>query len=136
MRFCIPVLAFSFALHAQIGGVGQPTGQNPAGAQTPLAASPSEDLCAIQGQVLNSVTGEPLKKANLNLQRTDMTPDMMSVPTSYSTSTDASGKFGMLMTSADRARPSAALPVLPRPAPAMAAARLGLRKRSTGAGKR
>ena len=95
MHLWIPLLAFSFALRSQVIGVGQPAGQNPAGAQTPPAATPSEELCAIQGQVLNAVTGEPLKKANLNLQRTDMTPDVISLPTSYSTSSDASGKFAM-----------------------------------------
>lgn len=45
--------------------------------------------------MFNEVTGEPLKKANLSLQRTDLTPDIMSLPTSYGTSTDASGKFAM-----------------------------------------
>jgi hypothetical protein len=95
MRFSIPLVALSFALYAQIGGVGQLAGQNPGSAQTPPAATPLEDLCTIQGQVLNAITGEPLKKASLNLQRIDMTRDMVSVPANYTTSTDASGKFGM-----------------------------------------
>ena len=65
MRFSIPLVALSFALYAQIGGVGQLAGQNPGSAQTPPAATPLEDLCTIQGQVLNAITGEPLKKASL-----------------------------------------------------------------------
>jgi hypothetical protein len=97
MRLCVSLLIFFFELAAQVGGVGQPPPQNPAAGQTAPAAHPSapEDLCTIQGQVLNAVTGEPLNKANLNLQRTDLTPDVMSMPVSYSTSTDASGKFAM-----------------------------------------
>src|SRR5260370_31425308 len=97
MRLCALLLVFPFTLAAQIGGVGQIPDQNLANGQAAPAATRSapEELCAIQGQVLNTATGEPLKKANLNLQRTDMTPDMMSMPTSYSTSTDASGKFAM-----------------------------------------
>ena len=55
MRFWIPLLVFSFALQAQTGVTVQPVGQNAAGAQTGTAA-PSEDLCAIQGQVFNSAT--------------------------------------------------------------------------------
>ena len=97
MRLCALLLVFPFTLAAQIGGGGQIPNQTRVGGQATPAATRSapEDLCTIQGQVLNVSTGEPLKKANLNLQRADMAPDMMSMPTSYSTSTDASGKFAM-----------------------------------------
>jgi protocatechuate 3,4-dioxygenase beta subunit len=95
MRLWISLLAFSAALHAQVVGTLQPAGQNPGAARAAAAPTPPEDLCTIQGQVFNSVTGEPLKKATLNLQRSDMAPDMMSMPPTYSTSTDASGKFAM-----------------------------------------
>src|SRR5205823_5422160 len=97
MRLCPLLLVFPFTLAAQIGGGGQIPNQTRVGGQATPAATRSapEDLCTIQGQVLNVSTGEPLKKANLNLQRADMAPDMMSMPTSYSTSTDASGKFAM-----------------------------------------
>jgi len=96
MRLWIFTIALSFALHAQTGVIiSQPFGPDSNPAPKPATPVPPEDLCTVQGQVVNTVTGEPLKKANLNLQRTDMTPSMMSVPTSYSTSTDASGKFAM-----------------------------------------
>src|ERR1017187_575743 len=97
MRHCALLLVFPFTLAAQTGGAGQIPDHNRADGQAAPSAtrSAAEDLCAIQGQVLNNATGEPLKKASLNLQRTDMTPDMMSMPTTYSTATDASGKFAM-----------------------------------------
>jgi hypothetical protein len=95
MRFGIPLLAFSLVLRAQIGGVNQTPGQNQPGAQSSAAVTLQEDLCSIQVQVLNGTTSEPLKKANLNLQRIDTPPDMLSMPVSYSTSSDPSGKFAM-----------------------------------------
>src|ERR1051326_5557122 len=95
MRLWVPLLASSLALHAQVIGIGQVQSQNPASAQLPTAASRPEDLCAIQGQVFNAFTGEPLKKAHLLLQRTDTTPDMMSMPATYTTSSDPSGNFAM-----------------------------------------
>jgi hypothetical protein len=66
------------------------TGQVPA-----RPPSAPDDLCTIQGQVFNAATGDPVKKANLNLQRTDMTTEYNSMPVSYTTVTDASGKFAM-----------------------------------------
>src|SRR5438445_911017 len=97
MRLWALLLVFPYALAAQLAGPGQLPRQNSTAAQTAPTAAPSapEDLCTIQGQVFNAATGEPLKKASLNLQRTDVTPDMMSLPTNYSTATDASGKFAM-----------------------------------------
>ncbi len=97
MRLYVSLLVFSFEIAAQVGGGGRTPSPTPTDGQPVAAANPSapEDLCAIEGQVLNAITGEPVKKANLNLQRTDLTPDIMSMPTSYSTSTDASGKFAM-----------------------------------------
>jgi len=95
MRLGISLLALCFAPRAQIGGAGQPPAQTTGNVQNAPAATPAQDLCTIQGQVFNAATGEPLKKATLNLQRTDLTPDMMSMPATYSTTSDASGKFGM-----------------------------------------
>src|SRR6516165_8631689 len=91
------LLIFPFTLAAQIGAGGQLPNQNRTEGQpvAPATRSGTEEPCAIEGKVFNTVTGEPLKKTNLNLQRADMTPDLMSMPTSYSTSTDASGKFAM-----------------------------------------
>jgi len=106
MRLFVSVFVFCFEIAGQNGGVGKPASPSPSAGQPATTASPSapEDLCTIQGQVMNAATGEPVKKANLSLQRTDLTPDVMSMPTSYSTSTDASGKFAMKDTEAGKYR--------------------------------
>jgi protocatechuate 3,4-dioxygenase beta subunit len=72
------------------GGVGAaPPPQNTA------PPTPTEDLCAIEGQVLNAVSGEPIKKASLSLMRTDISPGEAMFPNSYGTTSDAQGKFAM-----------------------------------------
>jgi len=98
MRACFCLVLLSMTAAAQVGGNGGPVpNQNSPGTRASRPATPSapEDLCTVQGQVMNAATGEPLKKANLTLQRTDATPDMMSMPVSYSTTSDAAGKFAM-----------------------------------------
>lgn len=103
MRVSVSLLLIIAGLRAQTGVIGPSPTRGPSAPQNqsapPNAATPSpsvpDDLCTIQGQVFDAVTGEPLKKANLSLQRTDLTPDIMSLPTSYSTSADAAGKFAM-----------------------------------------
>jgi hypothetical protein len=57
--------------------------------------TPTEDLCAIEGQVLNAVSGEPLKKASLSLVRADISPGEAMLPNSYGTTSDAQGRFAM-----------------------------------------
>ena len=52
------------------------------------------EVSAIEGRVLNGVSGEPLGKASLILRRADMSPNLHS-PTSYTASTDESGRFVM-----------------------------------------
>lgn len=62
-------------LLGQISGSGQP---QPARPNPPAAAEPEpvkpEERCTIEGTVLNSVTGEPLKRADLMLRRADPAP--------------------------------------------------------------
>jgi uncharacterized protein (DUF2141 family) len=69
----------------------------PAGPPRPTGPSPAEikpeDLCVIEGKVANAATGEPVKKAILTIRRAEITPG--SYPTSYTTTTDDAGKFGM-----------------------------------------
>ncbi len=45
-----------------------------------------EDLCSIEGQVFDSATGGPLRKATLILRRMDLAP-----ADNYSTVSDAAG---------------------------------------------
>ena len=59
------------------------------------ATVPPDHLCAIRGQVFSAANGEPLRQANLTLQRTDPGSDYPSLPATYGTATDASGKFAI-----------------------------------------
>jgi len=64
----------------------------------PLVAQPPlkpEDLCRLEGRVLNAATGTPLSKATLTLMRNDAGAGMTSPPTNFTTSTDAEGRFAM-----------------------------------------
>jgi hypothetical protein len=69
-------------------------------AQAPInpPAAPStkpEDLCVLSGQVLNGVTGEPLRRASIVLMRADPIPGDSGPPLTYSTSSNAGGQFAM-----------------------------------------
>lgn len=95
-RFAL-LLLLPAALAAQtsitMGGRGGVEGAPPP--QRTAPPTPTEDLCAIEGQVLNAVSGEPLKKASLALMRTDISPGEAMLPNSYGTTSDAQGKFAM-----------------------------------------
>jgi hypothetical protein len=52
-----------------------------------------EDLCAMSGRVVNSVTGEPLRRATIILMRADPTPG--EPPLAYTTSSNPEGQFAM-----------------------------------------
>src|SRR6266702_2936384 len=54
----------------------------------------SAQSSAIEGHVVNAVTGEPLRKVDLILRRADVSPNAHS-PASYTTSTYESGRFVM-----------------------------------------
>lgn len=55
-----------------------------------------EDKCSLEGKVLHVASGEPVKKADVMLRRADRNPGTEgAAPTTYSTSTDAGGKFAM-----------------------------------------
>jgi len=94
MKICVSIFVAT-ALCAQ---QSQPSQQSPQAQQTPQTqpnpARP-EDLCGMEGQVTNVATGAPVKKADLLLQRVDLNTNTASVQTSYTTATDAGGKFAM-----------------------------------------
>ena len=79
------------------GGLGSPGRTNPGATQQPVPPQPTnpEDLCAVEGQVVNSVTGEPIRRASILLMRTDPVPGQTGPPTSYSTQSNSAGQFAM-----------------------------------------
>jgi Carboxypeptidase regulatory-like domain len=77
---------------------GPPRGSVRQREQSQPAPTKPEDLSAMEGQVVNAVTGEPLGKAALTLRRADSPPGppgMGGPARSYSASSDASGKFSI-----------------------------------------
>jgi hypothetical protein len=62
-------------------------------ATTPAPTNP-DDLCAIEGQAINAQTGEGVRNAIIILTRTDA-GSSNNRPSSYTTKSDADGKFGM-----------------------------------------
>lgn len=92
MRSLAIGIVFPAMLLGQISGSGQP---QPARPNPPAAAEPEpvkpEERCTIEGTVLNSVTGEPLKKADLMLRRADPGPNGFGL--SYAGVSDAAGHF-------------------------------------------
>jgi protocatechuate 3,4-dioxygenase beta subunit len=80
---------------AQTGAVGVPNTNNPAAAhQAAPKETPPEDLCSLEGEVVNNITGDPIRKATLTLSP-EVGPNATAPPTSYTTATDATGKFAM-----------------------------------------
>lgn len=70
----------------------------------------SRPKCTVEGQVVNAASGAPLKRANLRLQPVIEGKDIRATRTTYTSSTDAEGKFvlqdvnpGTYMLRADRA---------------------------------
>src|SRR5260370_19948836 len=95
MRFHILGLALPLALVGQQNTNTPSLSQGGAPPPVQVAETKPEDRCGIEGQILNSATGEPVKKANLVLRRADWTPSAGSFPPSYTTASDASDKFSM-----------------------------------------
>jgi hypothetical protein len=54
-----------------------------------------EDRCRLEGKVVSAATGEPVRKATILLRRTDLNPAGGVMPTTYTTTSDAGGKFAM-----------------------------------------
>jgi|SRR5579871_275641 len=86
---CIPLAAQG---GVGVAGVGIPGQGGPISQASPTSP---QDLCTLEGTVTNAMTGGPVKKASVVLNRTDLPSGLNVLPTSYSTSTDAAGKFAM-----------------------------------------
>jgi hypothetical protein len=72
--------------------LGGPTSAPPA---VPPQPTKPEDLCSVEGQVVNAVTGEPIRRASILLMRSEPVPGETGPPTSYSTQSNSSGQFAM-----------------------------------------
>src|SRR5215469_12785232 len=94
MRYLVPVFFCSTAMWAQATSVRAAAPRAPVSAATANpndAAPPSvrpEDKCLLEGTVVNSITGEPLKKAHLSLR-----PIGAQNASGYGTITDGAGHF-------------------------------------------
>jgi hypothetical protein len=79
------------------GGVGTPGRVSPGGTQQAVPPQPTktEDLCTVEGQVANAVTGEPIRRASILLMRANPVPGETGPPTTYSTQSNTGGQFAM-----------------------------------------
>jgi protocatechuate 3,4-dioxygenase beta subunit len=91
MRFATAIFLSCLTLAAQVQ-VRVSNSNVPAVDQPPTRP---EDLGAVEGSVFNAATGEPVKKAAVQMTRTDVAPNRNAPPQSYSATTDAAGRFAM-----------------------------------------
>lgn len=102
MRVAILSIVFPWLLAAQGGGGTSTAGPiNITGgmvtpgqpSRPPAQTYKPEELCSVDGVVRHAISGEPLRKANVTLMRTDPGSNNMSPPAT--TTTNAEGKFAM-----------------------------------------
>src|SRR4051812_33371246 len=91
------VLAAQGTISVTGGRVGSNNSASPNSPRSGAQPEPTkpEDLCTVEGQVTNAVSGEPLRRASILLMRADPTPGEMGPPASYSTQSNSSGQFNM-----------------------------------------
>ena len=79
------------------GGAGTSNRVGPTSTQPSVPPQPTkpEDLCSVEGQVVNAVTGEPITRASVLLMRSAPVPGETGPPTSYSTQSNSTGQFVM-----------------------------------------
>jgi len=93
--FRFALIALPFLVAAQQTGVVGSTSNQPQPANSPANAEPTppKDLCSIEGQVLNSLTGEPVRKTHITLQGMGSTNGRG--PSTHGGITDAGGRFAI-----------------------------------------
>jgi protocatechuate 3,4-dioxygenase beta subunit len=91
MRLATVIFLSCLALAAQV----QISVPNPNVSAVEQPPTRPEDLGAVEGSVFNAATGEPVKKAAVVMTRTDGAPNRNAPQQSYSTATDAAGRFTM-----------------------------------------
>ena len=99
MKYLVALILLCFAVTAQTAQApvrrANPANPNAGAAANPADVPPPtvkpEDKCALEGTVINSVTGEALKKARLTLRPIGMQNGMPGIP--YGANTDGAGHF-------------------------------------------
>ncbi|HWU39604.1 MAG TPA: carboxypeptidase-like regulatory domain-containing protein, partial [Candidatus Acidoferrum sp.] len=93
----LPTILFAQGTFTVGGGAGSSNRVGPTSTQPSVPPQPTkpEDLCSVEGQVVNAVTGEPIRRASLLLMRSDPVPGETGPPTSYSTQSNSTGQFAM-----------------------------------------
>ncbi len=99
MKICLATILLAAILYGQQSGVGpgQAAALPPGAQNQPPPANPTraEDLCFLEGQLTNVATGAAVKKAELTLDRVDLNRTTATVPTTYTTTSDAGGRYAM-----------------------------------------
>src|SRR5437879_12052849 len=93
--FRFAFIALPVLVAAQQPGVVGSTSNQPQPANPPGNAQPTQpkDRCSIEGQVMNSLTGEPVRKAHITLQGMGSPNSRGANPSTYGAVTDAGGRF-------------------------------------------
>src|SRR6516225_7901372 len=93
----LPIILIAQGTITVGGGAGASNRVGPTSTQPAVPAQPTnpEDLCSVEGQVVNAVTGEPIRRASVLLMRSDPVPGDTGPPTFYSTQSNSSGQFAM-----------------------------------------
>src|SRR5580765_7720518 len=92
--FRLALIALPAFVAAQQPGVVGSSSNQPANSQ-PVNTQPAQprDRCSVEGQVMNSLTGEPVRKAHINLQGMGSPNSRGASPSTYAAVTDAGGRF-------------------------------------------
>ena len=93
----LPIILIAQATIVGGGGAGSFNRVGTMSTQQPVQAQPTkpEDLCSVEGQVVNAVTGEPIRRADISLIRSEPRQGETGPPTSYSAQSNSSGQFAM-----------------------------------------
>ena len=98
MRHLVLILLITLALSAQtttVGRAGNPQAAAGANAAPPPPPTPAADLAMIEGQALNALSGTPLRKATITLNRQNGSPMAPGSRSTYAATTDASGHYSI-----------------------------------------
>jgi hypothetical protein len=89
MRLFAALLLAPLSLAGQLGGII--TIPQPVPSATSATQYAAEDLCSVEGQLVNAITGEPVRRGVLTLLRTQLGPGVHN----YVANSDADGRFAL-----------------------------------------